>query len=680
MERMKQIIRMKALIEQLNKYSYEYYTLGQPSVSDETYDHYYDELVVLEEETGIILSNSPTQKVGNTTLTGLKKVVHKYPMLSLNKTKKVEELEKFINNKDSVIMLKMDGLTVDLTYDKNGTLIRGETRGDGEVGEDITHNVKCFSNVPLRINYQGNDELHIIGEAIIDYDTFDEINKKIESNDEKIEDDELKERKYKNPRNLVSGTVRQLNSRVCKERQVKFIGYIVEGVDLSSKLAQLKFIEELGFETVYYMKILKEDGREYLESTIEKLKERASKLKYPIDGLVVQYNDIEYGKSLGRTLHHPNHSLAFKFLEGVEETTLRNIILQVGRTGIVTPVADFDPVELEGTTVSRATINNLSFLEELELGINDTITVKKANAIIPQIVDNITKSGTYKPPMVCPECGEPLTIKQDTDRKFLMCTNELCPAQNMKAIAHYCSRKGMNIKGISEKTLTMFISKGYIKDTQDLYYLAKDDCKYKDEIIHIKGYGKKSFDNLVKAINESKQCKLSNFIYALGIPNVGEQTAKDLVKFAKGETSLDTLNNIISMTYNDLLKMPNCGDVLAYSVLEWFSDKFNLEMISYLTQCELTFIEDEKPIVNDSESTNGVFQGKKIYCTGSFECGKKDELTAMVENAGGVFAGGYAKSLDYLVVGKKKGSGKVDRAIEDGVPVLTEDEFLKMIK
>lgn len=660
--------RMKELIKLLNQYSYEYYTLGKPSVSDETYDHYYDELITLEETTGIRLSNSPTQKVGNTVLTLLKKVKHEYPLLSLGKTKKVSEVIKFANGKDIVQMDKLDGLTTDLTYN-NGELQLGETRGNGEVGEDITHNVKTYINVPLTIPYKG--KVHIIGESIITYDDFEIINSRITETD----------KKYKNPRNLVSGSVRQLDSSICAKRHVKFFGYIVEGVDFKTKVEQFNFIKEQGFDCVNYTLIKSSNIKiEVIENFLNIMRDQAKDRLIPIDGQVFMYNSILYGKSLGNTAHHPQHSLAFKFAEDVEETVLREVQWQVGRTGQVTPVAIFDTVELAGTEVSRASVHNLTILKDLQLGLGDTITVKKANEIIPQIVDNISKSNTLEIPTVCPVCGEPLKIKNDTDSEFLICDNDLCPAQSLKAISHYCSRKAMDIRGLSEKTLEMLMNKGYIKDIQDIYYLAKEDCSYKDELIHIKGFGKKSYDNLVKAINESKNCKLSSFIYALGIPNVGEQTAKDLVAFAKKDSPKETLKNLIFMDRQELLKMPNCGDVLASSVVDWFLEDENIDLINYLVTNELTFLEDIKPIVSDSEGANTPFAGKKIYCTGSFECGKKDELTAMVENAGGIFANGYAKSLDYLVVGKKKGSSKADKALNDGIKVLTEDEFLEMIK
>jgi DNA ligase (NAD+) len=653
---------MKELNKQLNQYSYEYYSLGQPSVSDNTYDKLYDELVELEMETGIILSNSVTQKVGNITLDKLQKSTHEYPLLSLDKTKKVEDIIKFRKNQIIIEMDKEDGLTIDITYD-NGELIQGDTRGNGLVGENITHNVKQFTNVPLKIPHKG--KVHIIGEAIITYDIFDEINSKLPL-----------DKQYKNPRNLVSGSVRQLDSSICKQRKVKFIGYIVEGnKDLKTKLDQFKFIKEQGFECVNHSVITPETTKEYIQIVLDKMREYAKEQGNPIDGQVFTYNDIEYGKSLGSTSHHPLHSLAFKFTEDVELTTLRNVEWQVGRTGKCTPVAEFDEVELAGTTVSKASVHNLSIVKALELGIGDEISTCKKNEIIPQLLDNLTRSNNLVIPTHCPVCGEKLIIKKENETEELFCINDNCKAKLVQKISHYASRNCMNIEGFSEATIEKFIELGYLKSIQDIYYLANDKCKYKNDIIKLDGFGRKSFTNLVNSINKSKQCKLENFIFGLGIPQVGKSTAKNLVEFVKANTSLDKINEILDLQTRDLMKMKDTGSVVANSIYKWFSDTQNRELLSYLTQMELTFIED-KP----KETTQGVLKGKKIYCTGKFACGNKDYLQNLVESNGGEFAGGLNKSLDYLVVGSLKGSGKADKAKTLGVTVLQEDEFLQIIK
>ena len=659
---MDKLKRMREIIPTINKYAHTYYTLGQPIVEDSTYDKLYDELLQLEKETGIILSGSITQSVGGQVLDKLKKVKHEYPLLSLDKTKKVEDIDRFRKGKTIIEMDKEDGLTIDITYD-NGELILGESRGDGEVGEDITHNVKQFTNVPLTIPYK--KKVHIIGEAIITYDVFAEINLKLPQ-----------DKQYRNPRNLVSGSVRVLDNSICKERKVKFIGYIVKGNDmLQTKQSQFDFIIEQGFDCVNYTVIKPTDTIEHIQNSLNTMKEYAKANGNPIDGQVFTYDDISYGESLGRTAKFPLHSIAFKFTEDVELTTLREVEWGVSRTGRVNPVAIFDTVELAGTDVSRATLNNLTILKSLQLGIGDTISVKKANEIIPMIVDNLTKSNTLEIPNTCPECGSPLIIKDDTDSEFLYCTNDNCKAKLVQKLTHYVSRNALNIEGLSEATIEKFIELGYLKSIQDIYYLANEKCKFKNEIIKLDGFGKKSFENLVNAINKSKQCKLESFIYGLGIPNVGKSTSKTLVEFAKGETPLDTINNILQLKVKDLLKMEDCGEVVANSIYNWFHDTSNIEGLSYLTQMELTFIED-KP----KETKQGVFTGKSLYCTGTFQIGKKEYLKELVESNGGIFESGLKKTLSYLVIGSLKGSGKEQKAKDMGVTVLQEDEFLQIIK
>lgn len=644
------------LISKLNKYSYEYYTLGKPTVSDETYDIYYDRLIELEKETGIILSNSPTQNVGNVTLSSLTKVKHKYPMLSLGKTKKVDDIIKFRNNKTLIQMDKLDGLTIALTY-KDGHLILAETRGNGEIGEDITHNAKVFSNIPLTIPY--NKDLCVIGEAIINYDTFNKINLNLAENE-----------KYKNPRNLVSGTIRNLNSEICKNRNVKFIGYIVEGNnELKTKQEQIEFIRDMGFSPVNYNFINIEDTKDTIQNKLEKAKQIADEEGNPIDGQVIMYNDINYGKNLGNTSHHPKHSLAFKFTEDVELTTLREIKWQVGRTGVVTPIALFDTVELAGTEVSKASLHNLSILKSLQIGIGDIISVKKANEIIPQIVDNITKSNTLELPKVCPICGESLEIKSDTNSEFLYCNNPNCKSKLIQSISHYCSRDAMNIVGLSDKTIEKFIEKDFIKSILDIYSLDN----YKKDIIKLDGFGAKSYNKLIESIEQSRQCKLENFIYALGIPNVGKSTAKNIVEFCKDCDTEHTLSNIQLYYPDKWLKMNDCGDVLSNSIPTWFKNNDNYNMWYNLIE-KLTFIQEEQ-----IQTKEGILTGNTLYLTGTFEYGKKKELKELVENNGGIFSEKFNKSCDYLIIGSLKGSSKGDKAIKMGIKVLQEKEFLDML-
>ena len=647
---------MKELINKLNQYSYEYYTLGKPTISDTTYDGLYDKLIKLEEETGVVLSNSPTQNVGNVTLSKLEKTTHEYPMLSLDKTKSIDTLNNFRKNKDTILMLKMDGLTIDLVYDEKGNLIEGSTRGDAFIGENITHNVKTFSNIPLKINNNFNKTIHIIGEAIIDYDTFDNINSKLSDND-----------KYKNPRNLVSGTVRQLNSKVCKDRNVKFVGYILEGLNLPSKLYQLKLIKELGFETVEYQIISSKDKKDYLDSRIDYLRELSSNKKLPIDGMVLMYNDIKYGKSLGNTAHHPLHSIAFKFENDVEFTKLINVEFNVSRTGRVNPIALFNPVELYGTTVTRATLNNLSILKSLQLGLGDEIGVTKANEIIPMITDNLTKSNTLVIPKVCPVCGEPLIIKNDTNSEFLYCQNPNCKAKLVQSISHYCNRDAMNIVGLSEKSIEKFIEKGFIKSILDIYSLDK----YKKEIVHMEGFGLKSYNKLIDSIEKSKQCKLENFIYALGIPNVGLQTAKDICKYFNNDT-----DRIIVSDKTEYMHISGIGESVADSIVNYFIKTKNVKFINSLIN-QLSFIKD-----NPKENNNVSLEGKTFVITGKVHIYKnRNEIKDIIESLGGKVSGSVSSKTDYLINNDiNSNSGKNKTAKELNIPIISEEQFVEFIK
>ena len=654
------IKKMKELINKLNKWSYEYYTLGQPSVEDSTYDNYYDKLLQLEKETNTILSNSPTQKVGNEILSKLKKVKHEYPLLSLGKTKSYKDIIKFRLHQVLVQQDKMDGLTIDLTYD-NGLLIAGDTRGNGEEGEDILHNIKTFSNIPLKINYK--KKVHIIGEAIIDYDTFNKINEKLPN-----------DKQYKNPRNLVSGTVRQLDSSICKQRNVRFIGYIVEGNnELLTKQDQLEFIREQGFEVVNYNFINPEDTEQDIENKLNRAKKYAESQGLPIDGQVITYNDIKYGKSLGVTSHHPKHSLAFKFTEDVEITKLISVEWQVGRTGVVTPVANFETVELAGTEVSKASLHNLSILKSLKLGIGDEVSVCKKNEIIPQIIDNITKSNTLEIPTKCPICGEELIIKNDTESEFLYCNNPNCKAKLIQSISHYCSRNAMNIEGLSEKTIEKFIEKGFIKSLIDIYSLSN----YKKEIINMDGFGIRSYNNIINSIEKSKECKLENFIFALGIPNVGLQTAKGMVKYINISNNVKkTLEDIVNTTYNDWLKMNDCGEVLAKSLINYFSNEKLKEQ--YYNLADLQNFIQEQPKQNNS---NISLEGKVFVVTGDVHTFKnRKELQNKIEELGGKNTGSVSKKTTYLINNdSESNTGKNKKAKELGIQIITEQDFIDMI-
>lgn len=669
---MNKIERIKSLVEELNKYCYEYYTLDAPTISDKEYDEKYDELVKLEQETEFILANSPTQNVGYTTVDGFEKVKHKNPMLSLDKTKSIDELLSFTKGKSSVLMLKLDGLTICLTY-KDGKLVSGETRGNGIEGELITNNVKTFKNVPMTIPYKG--EVEVIGEAIITKDTFDRINKNLP-----------KDEQFKTCRNLAAGSVRNLNLEICSQRDVKFLGYIVNGLDntLDTKTKQLEWIRTQGFDVVDYVS-LSNVSNELLESFIENLKDKANSLLIPIDGMVVAFDDIAYGKSLGNTSRFPLHSIAYKFYDEEVESIFKYIEWQVGRTGLITPVAVFEPIELDGTTVERASVHNLSILKNLDLYNGDKITVYKANQIIPQIGRNISKelnsfehqiakdktAGGYYPSM-CPICGINTEVKISDRAEFLYCANPKCNSRLSQQISYYCSRNCMNIEGLSQKTIEKFIGEGILNSIVDIYNLVD----HKNKIILLEGFGIKSFNKLITSIEKSKEAKLENFITALGILNVGKSTAKNLVDFAKGDTPMDTINNILDMQIWDFMRIKDVGEVVADSLATWFNDDKNRSLVRYLTNEVLTFVDDSESIVDALSPITGL----KIYCTGTFSSLKKDALRKLVESNGGVFANGYAKSLDYLVVGSVKGSSKVDKALKDGVKVLQEEEFLKMVK
>jgi DNA ligase (NAD+) len=659
---------MKELISKLNKWSYSYYSQnGEDCPSDDTYDKLYDELLLLEKTTGVILSNSPTQKVGNVVLDKLTKITHEYPLLSLDKTKSIDELKKFTKNKDCILMHKLDGLTIDITYD-NGKLIRAETRGNGIEGEDVTENVKQFTNVPLTIS--DKNKLHVVGEAIITYDIFDKINSKLPL-----------DKQYKNPRNLVSGSVRQLDSLICKEREVKFIAYNLLGTELLLKDRLLNYMMALGFDIVklWSYSAVSSDN---LEVLIDDLKQKANQLQIPIDGLVMTFRDIEYGESLGSTSHHPLHSYAFKFNDDVEITKLIDVEFQVGRTGRITPVAIFEPVELDGSTVTNASLHNVSILKELCLHKGDSISVYKANQIIPQVKDNLDINTLYRCDTLqithayrCPVCGAYLEIVKSDNSESEYCINPNCKAKLIQQIAHYVSRDALNIEGLSEKTIEKLIDLELLKSVADIYYLPNP--KAKEIIIKQDGFGIKSYNNLVQAIEKSKQCKLANLLLGLGIDGIGKGTSARLVEHFKGEDSLHTLNSIIQAKHSDILEVNDCGEVIANSITEWFSDSSNLEMLSYITQCVLTFEEESKVEVQNNDN---ILFGKKVYPTGKFTLNKKD-LKIKLEELGAIVSNGYSKSLDYLICGGDTSkSGKVNRAIEDNVPLLLEETLLSLIK
>jgi DNA ligase (NAD+) len=651
------INRIRELTKLLNQYRNKYYNLNQSSISDNTYDSLFDELTILEAEENYVLSDSPTKTVGYTVKSKLQKVEHSIPLLSLNKTKDISEATNFIGKQDSLLMLKADGLTCELIYE-SGHLKQASTRGNSIIGEDITHNALVFKGLPININWQGR--LKIVGEAIIHWDDFNKINLNIPE-----------EEKYKTPRNLSAGSVRQLNSQMCANRDVYFyaFGLLESDTEFTTKVQQFQWLNKYGFNVIPYS-ILTYDTM-ILNQSIDDMRQLAEIKYIPIDGMVISYNDLKYANSLNVTAHHPLHSIAFKFKQEAEETTLINVMWQVSRTGVITPVAEFETVELDGTEVSKASIHNLSIMKKLELGVDDKITVIKANQIIPQIEDNLTRSNNINIPKVCPSCGEKTEIRNTGTANFLYCTNDNCPAQLLDKFTHFVSRDAMNIDGLSAASLEKFINKGFIKTFSDIYKLEQ----YKSQITQMDGFGIKSYNKLIEAIEKSKNVNMSNFIYSLGIPQIGVGGAKRLAKHFNND-----INKFLDATQSlwNFLNIQDFGEITAQEIYNYFQDENNIKQIDELLDFYITIIRTEEKKPNNQIIDNPL-KGKKVYGTGTFANYKKEELKSLIESLGCEFASGYAKSLDYLIVGSLKGSGKEDKAKADGIKILSEDEFIKII-
>ena len=646
---MDKINRIKELVDVLHKASIAYYRDDNPLMTDKQYDDLYDELETLENETGIIYANSPTQNVGYEVVSKLQKVKHSHPMLSLSKTKSTDELVHFANNKDYVLSLKMDGLTVCLTYD-NGTLIRAETRGNGETGEDITHNAKVFDNIPLIIERQNYFEIE--GEAIITTSDFEMIN------------DALPEdQKYKTARNLASGSVRQLDSGIAAQRHLKFVAWKLPGEE-KSMVQAFQEVRELGFTVVPYI-FHDSHADTNIDTEIGILKDIAKDMGYPIDGLVMTYNDILYGKSLGMTGHHPKHSIAYKFYDEEEVTMLRDIEWSAGRTGTITPVAIFDPVELDGTTVTRASLHNISILKNLQLGIGDEITVYKANAIIPQIRENLTKSGTLKIPSVCPVCGFPTEIQKDNDSEVLICTNPCCKTKLIKRLTHFVSRKCMNIDGLSEETLTKFVEWGWIKNLFDVYNLTQ----YFSELKHKEGFGTRSVKKLQDAIENSKSVELDHFIAALGIPGIGSAQAKVLSQYYK---TWDNFCEAGLCNYYFYM-LDGIGEVLDRNIHTWFHTMYQEDRIPQLVR-NLRFIRNETNNDNSLEGMTFVITGSLDH----FE--NRDTLKKELESRGAKVSGSVSAKTSFLINNDINSiSSKNKKAMQLNIPIVSEEYIIGML-
>ena len=646
--------RIRELIGTLRAAGRAYYQESREIMSNFEYDKLYDELVSLEKETGIVFANSPTQNVGYEVVSALPKERHEKPMLSLNKTKSVEELADWLGGQTGLLSWRMDGLTIVLTY-QNGTLVKAVTRGNGEIGEVITANAKAFVNVPLNISYQG--ELILRGEAIIRYSDFEKINEQIEDVDAK----------YKNPRNLCSGSVRQLNSEITAQRQVHFYAFSLvkaDGIDFkNSRKEQFEWLKTQGFEVVEYHEVTKET----LPETVKMYSEAIAENDTPSDGLVLLYDDIAYGQSLGRTAKFPRDSIAFKWADEIQETKLLYIEWSASRTGLINPVAVFEPVELEGTTVSRASVHNISIMEALELGAGDRITVYKANMIIPQIADNLTRSGVRDIPEACPVCGGQTEVRQLNDVKSLYCTNPDCQAKKIKSFTLFTSRDALNIAGLSEATLEKFIGVGMIHEYADIFHLDR----HQEEIVEMDGFGQKSYDNLIAAAEKASHTTLPRMVYGLGVAGIGLANAKMICRHFKND-----FEAMRHATVEELVEIDGIGEVLAQAWTAFFSDGKNNAIVDHLL-AELTFEAGDE---ESSEGADEAFAGMNFVITGSLEHFKnRKELQELIERRGGKVTGSVTSKTNYLINNDvASSSSKNKKARELGVPILSEEEFLKL--
>lgn len=673
------IQKLKNLIEEANHYRDLYYNQDISAISDEQYDALFDEIRELEKETGIVFKNSPTNSVGYSVVSELKKYIHETPLLSLEKTKSIAELIGFTESGDCYLGLKLDGLTTELIYE-NGELVLAATRGDGIEGEEVTHNAFHIDGIPHKIRYNGR--LRIVGESVLKLDDYQRL---------------VEERGEDSPcRNIASGSIRQLSSKVCAERKLFFTPFnVLEGLnEYKNKTDQLTHLHTLGFELNHMVKLPKNNPNnpyteEYIEETIKSLEEKAKLDKLPIDGMVITYDNIAYGKSLGRTEHHFKDGLAFKFYDEKQPTIFRGVELNPTRTGMVSIKILFDEVILDSAKVSRATGHNVDIFEKHQFGIGDEILVCKANQIIPHVSENVTKSGTYQLPMICPCCGSQLVIKAPKDARFLFCENADCPAKAVRKFEHFASKSGLNIDGISASTLEKFLDLGWLRSYKDIFNLSA----YYTEILSMEGFGELSYNNLVDAIEKSRKVKLENYLTAIGIPNVGKKTARDISRHFKGDYQkfMDAVNSGYDFTV-----IPEVGDIINRSIHEAFKDDMFLRMINGLDM-ELTFVSANTKVSNENAQmslTGNVeggqmegslvggsdkLAGKTFVVTGSLVNYTRDTIVEAIENNGGVCTGSVSKKTDYLLAGEKAGS-KLAKAQSLGVKVITEEEFEAMIK
>lgn len=644
--------RMRELVELLNRARRAYEQENTEIMSNYEYDQLYDELQGLEQELNTTLASSPTINVGYEVLSELPKERHERPMLSLDKTKDVERLKEFLGDQKAMISWKLDGLTIVLTY-QNGELEKAVTRGNGEVGEVITNNARVFKNIPLRIPYTG--ELVLRGEAVIGYKDFAEINDEIEDVDAR----------YKNPRNLCSGSVRQLNNKITAQRNVRFYAFTLvraDGVDFeNSRLYQMDWLRDQGFDVVEHHPVT----RDTIEDEVKWFADHIEKNDIPSDGLVLVYDDIAYGESLGTTAKFPRDSFAFKWADEIRETTLLEIEWSPSRTGLINPVAVFEPVELEGTTVSRASVHNISIMEELELGVGDRIQVYKANMIIPQIAENLTRSGVRDIPKVCPVCGGETRINMENETKTLVCTNPRCQAKHIKSFALFVSRDAMNIEGLSEATLEKFIMNGFIKDFTDIFHLDR----YADEIKAMDGFGEKSYLNLQTGIQNARVTTLPRLVYSLGIPNIGIANAKMICRALGNDPE-----KVMNATADELAQISGVGDVIAGTYVQYFADEEHREIFQKLL-AEVEIPKEEEP--EGGQNLAGV----NFVITGSVHhFANRGEVKEEIERRGGKVTGSVTSKTNYLINNDVNStSSKNRKARELGIPIISEEEFLKML-
>ena len=644
--------RMQELVTLLNRAAKAYYQDAQEIMSNLEYDRLYDELTKLEAELGITLSDSPTVNVGYEVLSELPKERHESPMLSLDKTKEVEDLKRFVGDQKAMMSWKMDGLTIVLTY-RDGTLFKAVTRGNGEVGEVITNNARVFKNIPLKISYQG--ELILRGEAIIGYKDFEKINEEIADIDAR----------YKNPRNLCSGSVRQLNNEITAKRNVRFYAFTLvqaDGVDFhNSREKQMDWLREQGFEVVEHVMVT----RDQVEDAVAEFSRKIVDNDFPSDGLVLVYNDIAYGRSLGRTAKFPRDSYAFKWADEQVRTKLLEIEWSPSRTGLINPVAIFEPVELEGTTVSRASVHNISIMEELELGIGDEIEVYKANMIIPQIAENLTRSGVRDIPEVCPVCGGKTEIRQVSNAKALYCTNPECQAKHIKSFSLFVSRDALNIEGLSESTLEKFIDRGYVKEFADLFHLDR----YEEEIKEMEGFGEKSFNNLKASVEKARETTLPQVLYGLGIANVGLSNAKVICKEFKND-----LDAMLHADAEQLSEISGIGAVIAGTFTAYFQNPAHVGQLKNL-------LGELKIHAEEGEAKEQIFGGVNFVITGSVtHFANRKEVKELIESLGGKVTGSVTSKTNYLINNDiTSTSSKNKKANELGIPIISEEMFLEML-